>query len=416
MNAELHDDIVGFIYEAADAGGWRRALDAIAQALGLWGAHIAAVERSTGRVVCRHCSGSEPAGATQGSLRAFLPWDPAVAHFLDLPVGGWLHTHREPGDDGVVHSQCCQEFLPSHGGMHASVAKVAENATHSVLFAAIRGTGDLPVRPEEIAELDRLRAHIARATRRTPFWEPAGATVETAARVLDHFTYPMFLVDAHLRIRSRNVASDVSLAPEGYLEQRDGVLACRDNECDPVLARCVHALLGDGPGRAPGLAVRRFARIARADGSPIGLYAIALRPHSSEASAAEPLAMLVFHDPQVQKPIDPAIVAEMFGLSPAESKVAAILAMGRGPDEIAVAGGISVATVRAQIKAIFAKTGVSRQSELVALLRGMPGVSRPRPSGTSSVDGREDIERSGRPARRRSRNGSGSLWQSPSDL
>jgi DNA-binding CsgD family transcriptional regulator len=85
-----------------------------------------------------------------------------------------------------------------------------------------------------------------------------------------------------------------------------------------------------------------------------------------------PVALLIFHDPRRQPQIDAFIVGEMFDLTPAEARVATSIAKGRTPEEIAVATRISVATVRAQIKSIFAKTDVRRQSELVALLRGMP--------------------------------------------
>ena len=122
---------------------------------------------------------------------------------------------------------------------------------------------------------------------------------------------------------------------------------------------------------------RKFARLKRANGAPVGLFAVAIRPETTlGAFGQQPVALLIFHNPREQAELDGFIVAEMFDLSPAEAKVAVALARGKSPDEIAAAGRIAISTVRAQIKSIFAKTGVSRQSELVALLRGMPEVAK----------------------------------------
>ena len=58
----------------------------------------------------------------------------------------------------------------------------------------------------------------------------------------------------------------------------------------------------------------------------------------------------------------------MHGLTRAEARLAATLAKGISLEEAAAALSISVHTVRSQLKAVFAKTGVTRQAELVALL------------------------------------------------
>jgi DNA-binding CsgD family transcriptional regulator len=60
--------------------------------------------------------------------------------------------------------------------------------------------------------------------------------------------------------------------------------------------------------------------------------------------------------------------AELFGLTPAELKVAEMLARGKDALEIATFHNRAVGTVRSQIKAVFAKTGTRRQSELASLM------------------------------------------------
>jgi DNA-binding CsgD family transcriptional regulator len=59
---------------------------------------------------------------------------------------------------------------------------------------------------------------------------------------------------------------------------------------------------------------------------------------------------------------------ETFGLTPAESAVAALLASGCTPRQIAERRGSAISTVRHQLKMLFEKTGTHRQAELVMLL------------------------------------------------
>jgi DNA-binding CsgD family transcriptional regulator len=64
----------------------------------------------------------------------------------------------------------------------------------------------------------------------------------------------------------------------------------------------------------------------------------------------------------------PSLLMNLFGLTQAEARLASTVAGGIDPTRAAVEIGISRVTVRNQLRAIFAKTGTHRQSELVALL------------------------------------------------
>jgi DNA-binding CsgD family transcriptional regulator len=65
-------------------------------------------------------------------------------------------------------------------------------------------------------------------------------------------------------------------------------------------------------------------------------------------------------------------LAQLFGLTPAESSVTNWLVSGRTMDEYAQDRGVSLATVRSQLKTVLAKTGMSRQVQLVAALARLP--------------------------------------------
>ena len=58
-----------------------------------------------------------------------------------------------------------------------------------------------------------------------------------------------------------------------------------------------------------------------------------------------------------------------YGLTPTEARIALFIAEGGSVAAFAERAGISPGTVRTHLKAIFEKTGVSRQASLAALLR-----------------------------------------------
>jgi len=58
----------------------------------------------------------------------------------------------------------------------------------------------------------------------------------------------------------------------------------------------------------------------------------------------------------------------LFGLSPAEARVAAALMTGKSLANIAAAYGVQITTVRTQLRSVLRKVGVKRQFDLVRML------------------------------------------------
>jgi len=85
------------------------------------------------------------------------------------------------------------------------------------------------------------------------------------------------------------------------------------------------------------------------------------------------LALLVVgHRDHVGAMPSPDDMRHLFDLTPAESKVALMLCAGLVPKEIARDLHVSVATVRSHLASLLAKTGTSRQAQVVRLLTSLP--------------------------------------------
>ncbi len=89
----------------------------------------------------------------------------------------------------------------------------------------------------------------------------------------------------------------------------------------------------------------------------------------------------------VVTPVDRAVVPTakvlqgLFDLTPAEARVARGIGEAQTVEALALSAGVSVETVRSQLKAVLSKTGLARQQELINLLAGnMLPVSKTPPS------------------------------------
>jgi DNA-binding CsgD family transcriptional regulator len=88
----------------------------------------------------------------------------------------------------------------------------------------------------------------------------------------------------------------------------------------------------------------------------------------ADAGTNEPLAVMFLSDPDDEASIDDVMVRRLYGLTPAEARLAVLLAQGHHLDEVATILKISIHTARTHLKRILGKTNVTRQSDLVRLL------------------------------------------------
>ena len=89
------------------------------------------------------------------------------------------------------------------------------------------------------------------------------------------------------------------------------------------------------------------------------------RKGSVMPGVTRPAALLLVHDPDRTVPLPAERLCRVFGLTPAEAKLAAALAGGSTLGQYADRASIKIGTARWYLKQVLAKTGVHRQSELV---------------------------------------------------
>ncbi len=83
--------------------------------------------------------------------------------------------------------------------------------------------------------------------------------------------------------------------------------------------------------------------------------------------------LVVITDPSVHPKSREQLLVDLFGLTPSEARVTMLLVSGLEPKEISLITETTQNTVRFQLKVIYRKTEVRRQSQLVRLVSMLPG-------------------------------------------
>lgn len=226
-----------------------------------------------------------------------------------------------------------------------------------------------------IRTFERLLPHLRQFVRvRHALAEAEGLHASLGA-LLGNTAAGVIQLDRHKRIVAANVRALDLLRGEDGLFDQDGMLYAKGPSDDDRLQRLLARALPPfpGTGAAGSLAV------ARAAGSlPLVLHVIPFGPREEDVPPASVAALVLAVDPGARLPIDSALVAETLNLTPAQSRVAVLLAEGRSVRDIAVAVGRSENTVRWHIRRIFEKQDISRLTQLMQLVRSLAGPTATR--------------------------------------
>lgn len=107
---------------------------------------------------------------------------------------------------------------------------------------------------------------------------------------------------------------------------------------------------------------------------PLSVVVKPLRRHGQPERPG--LAAVFVTDPEQEVAAQAEDFAGLYGLTPAEARLASRLVRGMSPAQAASALGLTVNTVRTHLKRIFSKTETRRQSDLVRLLLTGPAPLR----------------------------------------
>jgi DNA-binding CsgD family transcriptional regulator len=185
-----------------------------------------------------------------------------------------------------------------------------------------------------------------------------------ALQALEQLRAGVILVDSRGRVIDMNCAAKSIVGLEDGLLIRDGLLCARRVFETAKMSKLIAGVTTDGKW---GTAVERML-VGRRDCLPA--YVVTVTPLSAGlALHNREFAMIVVVDPERHSPSEKDL-AELFGLSPAEARLAVELLTGKTLSDIGANCGARVSTLRTQLSSIMRKVGAERQSDLIRILSG----------------------------------------------
>lgn len=235
-----------------------------------------------------------------------------------------------------------------------------------LVFDWQRRHGDGPITPETVALLDPLRPHLARAALMASRLglERAKAGAEALAAV----GLPAAVLSTRHKVLAANGLME-TLMPSVVDDHVTGRLRLADRQADQLFTTALsnalsiemEALRGS---RSPVFSV---PMPAKGEQSAMVVHIIPVRRAARDIFAAAANIVIVTPVRRADVPLA-NVIQGLFDLTAAETRVARLIAKGETVNGIAASFNTSQDTVRKQLKAVFAKTGVSRQGELISLL------------------------------------------------
>jgi DNA-binding CsgD family transcriptional regulator len=279
---------------------------------------------------------------------------------------------------GVIEGR---ELISREEWIRSAVCRTAEaplgiERMTCILLSLSTGAHDLislwrgPERPmleQEYKELlTMLVPHLQNAIEMRHTLGIAEERARNAEAMLNGSAAASVLLDGAGRVLHMNdEAQQLILAQDG-LCLRSGQLLPMDRSKRAAFAAVVSACSGSQPENAGGaLALNRAAR-----DRPLHLLVTPVRLAGAQHAAVRVLVLIT--DPERSVHFPDATLRQLYGLTPAETEIANGLLNGSSLDEIAQFRGVSVATVRSQMKGLMGKTDTQRQGDLVRLLSTLP--------------------------------------------
>lgn len=351
------DALIDRIYEAAVFPDlWPGVLHDISRLSGCFGGILFT---TAAREITRWTSSYEARSLFQDFLanREAQEENIRLKHGIAAKHHGFFGNHQLYGRAEMDRSAIYTDFFFPRGLGYAAGSVLPMPNGDTAVFNLERRYSDGPVSSEEIARLDAVRPHLARAAALSTRLnlQRARAIVEA----LNSAGMPAAILGGQDRLLAANDLLEAM--SEQIIFLAHGKLALAD--------AASNRLLTDGFANRVPTATSSIPIPAQADSPAAVMHALPLPGEASEVFNGARTLLVVT---KLDRPTSPTaeLLTGLFDLTASEARVARGIAEGKSTDEVAAALGLSRETVRFYLKGIFGKTGVARQSDLIALLSG----------------------------------------------
>jgi DNA-binding CsgD family transcriptional regulator len=224
-------------------------------------------------------------------------------------------------------------------------------------------------------ELDALRLlapHFRRAIAIGQMLELQSIAAANVTSVLESLSVGVVLVDELMALIHANPVAESMLARKDPIKVSNGRVVVAD--ASPAIASAIEDAVAQAAGDESALGRRGGTGFPTRglSGEPRIIHVLPLKKRESRPGLFRRATAALFIAP-VDRPIGLPFdaFAALYGLTPAEVRIAEMIVAGRTQREIAKSLGLASATVKTHLLHVFEKTDVRRQVDLVRLVASL---------------------------------------------
>lgn len=362
-------------YEGAlEPGGWTGALETVTRIMDSAQSLIMAYRGTGDAPFAINENFGVPDEITAQYNAHYSRYDPALAFVEATGVGQWYHDREQLGERAMARSAFYQEFMRPAGYSSIVANRISGKGNFESFLSLQRAVGQPAFTREELNRLLPALPHIQRAIAIRARLQAAARDATLGKRLLDSLQLPIMVAQADGRVLMVNARAEGVMTRHPRLAVRGGALQLRGSG-----ATTLQQLLRDACG-ASGPAVAGSMKLWTPS-HELALQ-IVVTPLPARLQQVHewgrPLALVMLEDPGAPDVQPDAALRQIYGLTAAQARVAALLARGAAPADIAQQLGVSIFTVRAHLKSVFEKTGARRQLDLMRELAPILAIATSR--------------------------------------
>lgn len=358
----LANSAVGQFYEGITVpAAWQDALKSLRLIAGSTHVALTTWERAS-NITVLHESTELPQNCSQQFSDYYHVLDPTRDNIDRIAVGSWYIDRQHLNSRMIGRSPFYQEFMRDYDLDSIIATPLVRDGTGDSFLVFQFGLNEAHswCAPLELCE---ILPHIRRALLLRRRFSALTIEKSICADVLAGLQTPLLVVDATARIVLENKAAETALKQHRCVNTAAErfVLTGVDG---PHLARLLAHACGDGARRVAGAMLA-----GRVDGAPFQILVVPLpEQYGPSGGGRSPLALVLLRDAHTQFDTPVILLQQLYGVTVSEARIALGILHGGTPSSLAANSGVSMATVRTQLSAVFQKTGTRRQAELVQLL------------------------------------------------
>ncbi len=368
ISPDRFSDIVGAIYDCALRPElWPQTILLIAEAANCFAGMIGMIDLVGGVWTVPYSAGY-PDGCVDWmtsnapDLIGLYRTIPDIPALYDEPISG----RRTVPPEVIETSPYIRELTTKHGISDSINIFLIAEPTRVAEFALSRHESRGVATDDDLALLRLLAPHIRRSVTISDLLDMKSIEGQALGSTLDSFAVGVVIVGSEGRILHSNDAARRMLAKGAPITSNGGRLAALQSRTSDELQQAIAIARTNEAGIGKiGIGVPLIdhnMNVATAHVLPLA------RGARRGRLMAEAIAAVFIMPADAPQPMDLGLVARMFSLTPAETRVLSRLAAGDGVAEAAIVLGISEATAKTHRTHVFAKMNVKRRADLLALL------------------------------------------------